>query len=133
MKTWIRFSNRIVSGLNRIAAATVLSMLLFCTHASADRTLRCNGAIVSVGATRRQVLDKCGPPEHREQREVARDQYVREFYDYKNERFVLPKMTPGPIRLERWTYNFGSNRFIRYLYFRNDDLIKIETGAKGSD
>jgi hypothetical protein len=133
MKTRIRASKSLNRCIKPIAAAAVLLLLIFSTDTRADRSLRCNGAIVSLGATRLQVLDKCGPPVHRERREISRDQYMRQFYDYKNERFILPKMTLGPIQMERWTYNFGSNQFIRYLYFRNDDLIKIETGDKGSD
>ncbi|MBW1608769.1 MAG: DUF2845 domain-containing protein [Deltaproteobacteria bacterium] len=35
--------------------------------------------------------------------------------------------------MERWTYNMVSNKFIRYLYFQNDELTKMEMDEKGSD
>jgi len=35
--------------------------------------------------------------------------------------------------MERWTYNMGSNKFIRYLYFQNGELTKMEMDEKGSD
>jgi hypothetical protein len=107
--------------------------LVFNANALADNALRCNGAIVSLGATTREVLDKCGRPNQRESWQTAHNQYVRQFYDYEKERFILPELIVGPIQMERWTYDFGSNRFIRYLHFLNGELIKIETGDKGSN
>ena len=37
----------------------------------------------------------------------------------------------APVRMERWTCDFGPNKFIRYLTFQIGRLIKIETGDKG--
>ena len=116
-----------------LAATVILSVLMANLSAEADSSLRCDNAIVSLGATSQEVLDTCGPPDLRESWETARNQYVRQFYDYENERWILPRLIVGPIQMERWTYDFGSNRFIRYLHFLNGDLIKIETGEKGSD
>ena len=113
--------------------AVVLLALIFNAISVADNALRCNGRLVSLGATSREVLDKCGQPDQRESWETAHSQYVRQFYDYEEERYILPKLIVGPIQMERWTYDFGSNRFIRYLHFLNGELIKIETGDKGAD
>lgn len=115
-----------------LSAAILLSALMPGSPAGADSSLRCNGAIVSVGATSKEVLDKCGPPDLRETWETARNQYVRQFYDYEKERWILPKLIVGPVQLERWTYDFGSHKFIRYLHFLDGELINIETGDKGS-
>ena len=117
--------------LPMVFAAGVLSALIFTSTAMADRSLRCEGAIVSLGAAIREVVDKCGPPDQRESWQTSHHQYVQQFYDYEQERFILPKLIVGPIQMERWTYDFGSNRFIRYLHFLNGELIKIETGDKG--
>lgn len=114
-----------------LSAALMLSVLTAGTPAGADSSLRCKGSIVSLGASRQQVLDVCGPPDAREIRETARDQYVRQFYDYEQQRWILPKLIVGPVRTERWTYDFGPHRFIRYLHFLNGELTKIETGDKG--
>jgi len=54
-------------------------------------------------------------------------------FDYESERYLAPKLIIGPIKMERWTYNLGSNKFIRYLEFQNGRLIRIITGDKGSD
>jgi len=116
-----------------LATAMILSALMACTPAEADSSLRCDNAIVSLGATRHEVLDTCGPPDSRESWETAHNQYVRQLYDYEKDRWILPKLIVGPIQMERWTYDFGSHKFIRYLHFLNGELIKIETGDKGSD
>ena len=34
-------------------------------------------------------------------------------------------------RMERWVYDFGSTQFKRYIEFKNNELINIETGDKG--
>jgi Protein of unknown function (DUF2845) len=115
------------------ALAVALLALMISTRAAADSSLRCNGRIVSVGATSYEVLDKCGRPDHREAWQTDRDHYVQQFYDYEKERFILPRLIVGPIQMERWTYNFGSQKFIRYLLFQNGELIDIKTGDKGTD
>jgi hypothetical protein len=116
-----------------LVMVVVLLVLITFTIVAADSSLRCNGSIISLGATSQEVLDKCGRPYHRESWETSHNQYVRQFYDYEKERFILPKLVVGPIQMERWTYDFGSNKFIRYLLFQNGELIDIETGDKGSD
>lgn len=103
------------------------------TDLSADRSLRCAGRIVSIGATQHEVLGVCGDPDHREQWEVGHNSAVSQIFDYEKERYVAPKLILGPIRMERWTYDFGANRFVRYLLFQNGKLIKIDTGDKGTD
>jgi len=111
----------------------LLASLLLVAQASADRSIRCDGRIVSVGAFKEQVRDKCGAPDHLEEWEEGRNTVISEYYDYEKERYILPRFIPGPIRMERWTYNFGSTRLIHYLYFKNGKLHRIETGDKGSD
>lgn len=135
MKTSPHKPNPIVRRFRRplLAMTVVLSALIFNAISVADNALRCNGSIVSLGATSREVLDKCGRPDQRESWETSHNQYVRQFFDYEKERFILPKLIVGPLQMERWTYDFGSNRFIRYLHFLNGELIKIQTGDKGSD
>ena len=113
--------------------AALLAGLLLAAQASADRSIRCDGRIVSVGAFKEQVRDKCGEPDHLEEWEEGQNTVISEYYDYEKERYILPRFIPGPIRMERWTYNFGSTRLIHYLYFKNGKLHRIETGDKGSD
>ena len=111
-----------------ILAATLMLTL---STAVADRALRCGNRVVSVGATPAEVTDKCGTPGHVEKWEEGGDGYVSQLFDYETERYLAPRLIKAPVRMERWTYDFGRNKFIRYLTFQNDRLIKIETGDKG--
>ncbi len=95
--------------------------------------MRCQGRLVSIGDTKAEVLDKCDHPDKRDQWEEDHNSTISQIYDYKTERYIAPKRIEKPIRMERWTYNIGANKFIRYLYFQNGELIKIETGERGRD
>ena len=108
----------------------VLTVLRLPNTVVADRALRCHGRLVYIGDLKADVLSKCGKPDHMEQWEETPDGYVSQVYDYEKDRYQLPKLVKGPIRMERWTYNLGSNRFTRYLFFQNGELYKIERGDK---
>ena len=79
------------------------------------------------------MLDKCDYPGKRDQWEEDHKNTISQIYDYKTERYIAPKRIKQPIQMERWTYDMGANKFIRYLYFQNGELIKIETGERGRD
>ena len=116
-----------------LSAIIILPVIWVHISVASDRTLRCQNRLVSIGADKSEVLEKCGDPDKITQWEVDHNSYISQIYDYENDRYQAPKTIKGPIRMERWTYNFGSNKFIRYLDFENDKLIKIETGEKGVD
>lgn len=75
----------------------------------------------------------CDQPNKLNQWEEHHSGNVVQVYDFTTDRYIAPKRLESPIKMERWTYNLGSNMFIRYLTFQNGELIKIETGEKGSD
>lgn len=100
---------------------------------AADRYLRCQGRLISIGDTKEEVLDRCGNPNKRDQWEEDPNRTISQIYDYKTERYIAPKVIKQPIQMERWTYHMGPNKFIRYLYFQNGELIRIETGKRGRD
>ena len=103
----------------------------FPTFAFADRTFRCHGRLVVIGEPKVDVLTKCGEPDHVDLWEENPNGYTSKIYDYEKERYQLPELIKGPIRVEKWTYDLGSNRFTRFLFFQNDELYKIERGDKG--
>jgi hypothetical protein len=124
-----KWSNRI----RPMVLAAALLAAFMTEEGRADRSVRCEGRIVSIGAFRQEVEQKCGVPEHVEQWEEGLNNAISQFYDDETDRYIAPHLVFGPIRMERWTYNFGSNRLIHYLYFKNSKLTRIETGDKGSD
>ena len=112
---------------------SLVSLFLPYSHVEADRYMRCQGRLVSIGDTEAEVLEKCGQPDKRDQWEENHSGTVSQIYDYKTERYIAPKHIEQPIQMELWTYNMGVNKFKRHLYFQNGELIKIETGEKGRD
>ena len=109
------------------------SVSLFYNSAIADRHMRCQGSLVSIGDTAAQVLDKCGKPDKLDRWKEFHNGSMVQIYDYKTQRYIAPQEVPNPILMERWTYNLGDNQFTRYLYFQDGELIKIETGEKGDN
>jgi hypothetical protein len=110
---------------------SLICVLLFQNNVAADSYMRCQGRLVSIGDTKAEVSDKCDHPDKRDQWEENHNSTVSQIYDYKTERYIAPKRIKQPIRMERWTYIMGPNKLIRYLYFQNGELIKIETGERG--
>ena len=104
--------------------------MVFPTPTFADRALRCQGRLVSIGDLKADVLYTCGQPDQIEQWEENPNGHTYKIFDYETERYQLPERIGGPIKYERWTYDLGTNRFIRYLVFQNGELIKIERGDK---
>ncbi len=82
--------------------------------------LRCGNNIVDVGDTKIEVLAKCGEPTLKEEvgEDLTREHDSRETRRAK--RYV-----------EKWTYNFGSTRFIYVLTIRDGKVIDISTEDKG--
>jgi hypothetical protein len=99
--------------------------------AAGETTLRCGGGLVSIGDTTAKVFEKCGEPTNESKWEEGHNTWISQIYDYEKERYQLPELIKGPILMEIWTYDLGSNKFIRYLHFANGRLIRIETGEKG--
>lgn len=126
--------NKLLSILQRHFSLWLLAslcMMIDTAPVLADRSVRCDGRIVSIGASQYEVLSVCGEPDHRAQWEVGHDSATSRIYDYERERYIAPELVIGPIQMERWTYDLGSNKFIRYLLFQKGKLIKISTGERG--
>lgn len=95
----------------------VLFLLLASTPAFA---LRCGGRVVSTGDHSLTVLDRCGEP-------------------YWVDRYATQVVTGEFSALERsydtdteaWYYNFGPNRLLHRLVFRDNTLVREETLGYG--
>ena len=113
----------------------LLIAAVFCTpgQSVADRTLRCGASLIEIGDENETVLSKCGQPDEVTRWEEDSNSYISQIYDYEREQYRLPKLIKGPVLMERWTYDLGSNRFVRYLYFQNGTLYRIEAGEKGGN
>ena len=101
--------------------------------AEADRTMRCGGRIVSIGDSTAEVLEKCDAPDRIEQWEEGHNTYVSRIYNFELERYEAPELVKGPILMERWIYEFGSNRLVHHLLFERGKLIRIDSGGKSEN
>ena len=72
----------------------------------------CTGGIVSIGDTAGEVLNKCGEPATRSQRE--RKVVEKDSYD-SGKKVVIT------VNVDDWTFNFGPNQFQYQFTFENGD------------
>jgi len=92
--------------------------------------LGCGSMIVSTGDRNYDVLRKCGEPAHTEV--WAEERIRRDFgYLFEENPHRLPSFIRELVTIEEWEYNFGPQRFLRYLRFENGRLTKISLGDYG--
>ncbi len=80
----------------------------------------CGDRIISTGDTKGEVLAKCGEPFYR----TSHDDEIREHLDDTRSQKVV-------VTVEEWTYNFGPQRFLRVITFRNGRVVDVRTGGYG--
>jgi hypothetical protein len=124
------------SPASELVAVAIGAILLSAPAARADG-LSCNGRIVSLGDTLYQVRSVCGEPDdaqhrietrtvrHRVRVACARDQNPSGQCDTTVERST-------DVVVDDWTYDFGRQRFIRFLTFIDGRLASVHTGDYGT-
>jgi hypothetical protein len=98
----------------------VIGMLLFALTPAAH-ALRCGTRLVTTGNTDFQVRERCGSPywiEEHYQTIVAGDERVE---------------VVQPVEYSAWYFNFGSNRLLVRLLFRDGRLLREDTLGRGVD
>lgn len=128
-----------IKSCNNVAAFIffLIIPIIFAT-AGPSFAFRCGTSLVIEGDTKPEVIQKCGEPDYvdswQEERFSRNYPSVRE-YDPDNHRYYRryrePFLVKEYVTIDVWTYNLGSNRFIRYLTFENGILIEISTGERG--
>lgn len=101
-----------------LQSALALVIALFAT--SPVLAMRCGNNLIDIGDTKIEVLAKCGEPALKE--EVGEDTTRQS--DRRETRRELRYV-------EKWTYNFGSTRFIYVLTIRDGKVIDISTEDRG--
>ena len=80
----------------------------------------CGDRVISAGDTKTDVLTKCGEPFYR----TSHQEEFRQQLDDTHSRNVI-------VTVDEWTYNFGPQRFMRIITFRNGTVIDVRTGNYG--
>lgn len=89
-------------------------LLVTCAPLHASDSLRCGSHLVSVGELAAKVEALCGQPAYR---------------DAEGDPAAMARGYDPDV--EVWTYNFGSNRLLQQLRFRNGRLESIRSGGYG--
>ena len=111
--------------VSRSWLGVIVLTALICGIAGPALALRCNGQVVSVGDSAREVLDVCGRPTHVESAVEVLPELV---YDTLRGTYLH---IPTHVDKSLWTYNFGPTQLIYRLTFRGNTLVEIETGGYG--
>lgn len=94
---------------------SALCLILLASAWQPAEALRCDRRIVDEHDRMIEVLARCGEPTLRD-RHPPVNAYGRGFFGYPE---------------ETWYYNFGPNRLLHVLQFRNNQLVRIETDGYG--
>ncbi|QSQ21710.1 DUF2845 domain-containing protein [Pyxidicoccus parkwayensis] len=86
-------------------------------------SMRCGTGLVSDGASKSDVVAKCGEPVSKESRTESEEVKTRDG-DTSTKRVVQKTF-------EEWTYNFGPNRLMQVVVFENGKLIEVKSTGYG--
>ncbi len=101
----------------------------------ADSGFRCEtGRVVSTGDRKYDVRSKCGEPAAVTQRiakRKVRHSVLRWLPNGVVEEVFEERQVE--ITIDRWVYDLGGQRFVRYVEFEDDRVIDVDTGDRGFD
>jgi hypothetical protein len=111
------------------------AILLALAPLQASYGFRCQGRLVNEGDTKSEVLKKCGEPTGKDSRESEVLKKAREpIGKNSREQEVMNDVNAyykDIITVDVWLYNLGSNKFVRLLQFKNNQLVSIKTRGYG--
>jgi hypothetical protein len=111
--------------MGRSSSLILTAALLSAAAAASADSLECQGRRVSVGDTKVDLLGKCGEPSLREERTEERQSFS---LDKTAQTGEAKKVTEV---IERWTYNFGPQRFVQYVTLAGGRVRSIASGGYG--
>jgi hypothetical protein len=115
-----------------ISCMIVATLLLAAGSNVMASDFSCDSKIITIGDYRYDVLRKCGEPSHvKSGKRCVSGDFSPGLFETGIGFNRSPLFLTGPVTVEEWVYNLGSNRFIRYLRFENSRLIRITEGDYG--
>lgn len=109
-----------------------LIMLIMVCQSSEASSLRCNSRLVKEGDSAFKFRQVCGEPDDVQSTVVYRKRGIGSLIKTgKRTKVLLSDEETIAVTLEKWTYNFGSNRFMRLVTFENGKAVSIERLGRG--
>jgi Protein of unknown function (DUF2845) len=95
--------------------------------------LRCGDRLASTGSSLYEVHATCGDPDDAQHSVETRIVRRRVLVPCGNERRLCEVVLEQTIEVavDRWTYDFGSNRFIEFASFEQGVLVGVSDGGYG--
>jgi hypothetical protein len=114
------------------AGLTGVAVLLVCGSSQAEG-LRCGEKLASHGASLYEVRAKCGEPDDAQHSIETRTVPHKVLMPCANgtrmcEVIVYQSLQ---ISIDRWTYDFGNNRFLAFARFEQGNLVQVTNGPYG--
>jgi hypothetical protein len=95
--------------------------------------LRCGEKLASNGASLYEVRTKCGEPDDAQHSIETRTVQKKVLAACANGRGLCEVIETQSvlISIDRWTYDFGSNRFLEFAVFEQGNLVHVMKGPYG--
>lgn len=117
-----------------VTAALLLSAAFAVSSPALADSMRCENRLLKEGDTKYDARALCGPPdaeEHRVERRRVRHQISVPCPGGQGRRCTSMVEDTVEVPIEVWTYDFGPQRFVQYVIFENDKVVRIESGKYG--
>ncbi|HEX3776013.1 MAG TPA: DUF2845 domain-containing protein [Polyangiaceae bacterium] len=101
-----------------------MALIGIALHARAEG-LRCGDRLASTGSSRYEVAATCGDPDDAEHTIETRviERHILVPCGHRMCDAVVPETIE--IEVDKWTYDFGSNRFIEFARFEQGVLVHV--------
>ncbi|HYQ31336.1 MAG TPA: DUF2845 domain-containing protein [Polyangiaceae bacterium] len=109
-----------------------MAALLVSTSSQAEG-LRCGEKLAANGASLYEVRSKCGEPDDAQHSIETRTVQRKVLAPCANGRGLCEVVENQSvlIAIDRWTYDFGSNRFLEFAVFEQGNLVHVSKGPYG--
>lgn len=132
--------NKVLSTIGKAGSAPRALAGLFALGALAvagdarAESMSCNNRLVSTGDSLYKVRSLCGEPDAAERRVELRTVKHRVRHSCDDDKDVVCEHVVErtiEVVVDDWTYDFGRNRFIRYVTFEQGSLKSVRVGSYG--
>ncbi|MEI9952695.1 MAG: DUF2845 domain-containing protein [Pseudomonadota bacterium] len=95
--------------------------------------LRCGEKLASNGASLYEVRAKCGEPDDAQHSVETRTVQRKVLAPCANGTRMCEVIENHSVlvSIDRWTYDFGSNRFLEFAHFEQGNLVRVSKGPYG--